>query len=115
MKKLCYRAMDTANRRKLECPDFGISCGLRTKGEQQALFNAGMSNADGFNSVSKHQLGTAVDIYAYVDGKANYEPGNLALVFSCFQQAALDLNLKIRWGGNFNSIADGPHIELVSG
>lgn len=116
MQELCDRAMEVANRRKLVCPDFGISEGKRTKARQEYLFKEGKSRCDGTMKRSKHQDGLAIDYYVVgVDGKANYSPGNLALVFTCFQEAASDMGIQIKWGGNFNSIADAPHIELVSG
>jgi peptidoglycan L-alanyl-D-glutamate endopeptidase CwlK len=115
MNDLCDRAIKIANTRKLYCPDFGISEGKRTKARQEYLFKEGASNCDGTIHRSKHQDGLAVDYYAYIDGKADYSPGDLALIFTCFQEAASDMNIQIKWGGNFNSIADCPHIELVSG
>ena len=54
--------------------DFGIPNhgGIRTAEEQAALFKAGRSERDGVIKLSKHQSGKAVDIYAYVNGKATW-------------------------------------------
>ncbi len=114
LQTLCYKALEIANRRKLHCPDFGISCGKRTRMEQIIMFKEGKSKCDGINTISAHQYGFAIDYYAYVDGEANYDPGNLALIATCFQEAAFNMGIVIKWGGNFASIADCPHIELVS-
>lgn len=134
MHELVKRAMEIANIRKLHCPDWGVSAGKRTTDEQFNLFRKGrnmvvnthgrnvyeivnqnevVTYCDGYTKRSPHQDGLAIDIYAYVDGKANYEPGNLALVFTCFQEAAKDMGITIEWGGNYNSLADAPHIEIV--
>lgn len=129
MQELVKRAMEISNIRKLHCPDWGVSDGLRTTDEQFNLFLKGRSvsngqyfivdknkvvtHCDGHKKKSPHQSGLAVDVYAYVDGKANYEAGNLALIFSCFQEAAKDMGITIEWGGNYNSLSDGPHIEIV--
>ncbi len=111
---LCLRAMEIAGKRKLYCPDFGISEGKRTTARQRYLFKEGASKCDGIINRSKHQDGLAIDYFAYHLGKADYDPGRLALIFTCFQEAALDMGIQIKWGGNFNSIADAPHIELVT-
>jgi peptidoglycan L-alanyl-D-glutamate endopeptidase CwlK len=113
MQELCNRAMEIANKRKLFCPDYGISEGKRTTPRQQYLFKDGASKCDGIDKRSAHQDGMAIDYFAYIDGKASYDPGSLALIFTCFQEAASDMNIQIKWGGNFNSIADCCHIELV--
>lgn len=114
LQTICYRAIEIANKRKLFCPDFGISCGKRSTTEQIQLFKDGKSKCDGINKVSAHQYGYAIDFFAYVDGKANYDEGNMALIATCFIEAAIELGVDVRWGGNFSSLADAPHIELVS-
>lgn len=120
MQKLCFKALEIANRRKTHCPDFGISAGRRTTEEQQKLYAQGrttkgsiVTNCDGIKQKSVHQSGLAIDFYAYVDGKANYEISNLALIATCFFEAATDLGINIDWGGSFKSISDCPHIEIV--
>ena len=65
------------------CPiDFGIpgDGGIRTPERQQELFNEGLSKCDGFKNKSFHQTGLALDVYAYVDGKASWETEHLAVV-----------------------------------
>jgi peptidoglycan L-alanyl-D-glutamate endopeptidase CwlK len=106
--------MAIANARKLYCPDFGISCGKRSTTIQMQLFKEGKSNCDGITNISKHQYGFAIDFFAYVDDKANYDAGNMALIATCFMEAAAELGHEVNWGGNFGSISDSPHIELVS-
>lgn len=128
------RAMEIANTRKLHCPDWGVSAGKRTTYEQFSLFRKGrtmittsegkseyavvepsavVTNVDGYNNVSAHQSGFAFDIYCYVDGKTNYDIGNLALVATCIFAAASELGEKIVWGGNWKSLVDAPHFEVV--
>lgn len=130
MQLLCAHALKIACERKMHCPDFGISHGLRTIEEQTSLYTQGrklvdnswvvvdkskvVTNCDGIRNRSVHQDGLAIDFYAYVDGKANYEPGNLSLIATCFFEAASDLGINIDWGGSFKSISDGCHIEIVS-
>lgn len=94
--------------------DFGIpeTGGLRTADLQHNLYLQGLSGRDGYNRVSEHQSGNALDFYAYVDGKASWEPEHLAQVACAFFQAAIDFNVRIDWGGLWKSRMDMPHIQL---
>jgi len=94
--------------------DFGIPKhgGKRTTEEQYRLFLDGKSRADGTNDLSYHQRGKALDFYAFVDGKASWHPGHLAMVASAFLQAAAELGYTLTWGGLWKPVktTDGvPH------
>ena len=91
-------------------PEFG---GLRTIEDQKGLCDKGVSPyCDGTINRSLHQDGLALDFYAYVDGKATWNPMYLTTVAAAHLQAASRLGYKIRWGGFFKSFTDMPHIEL---
>ena len=94
--------------------DFGIPStgGLRTTEDQAKLFTAGVSKADGRTNKSYHQTGRAIDVYAYVDGKASWEKEHLALIAAAMLQASAQLGHKLEWGGLWNSWQDYPHFEL---
>mgnify|MGYP006080605785 FL=1 len=94
--------------------DFGIpsSGGLRTTKDQAALFTAGKSKADGRTNKSYHQTGRALDVYAYVDGKASWDKLHLALIAAAMMQASAELNYKLSWGGLWKSFQDMPHFQL---
>lgn len=120
MQRLCEEAIFIANARKLHCPDFGISRGLSTAEEQAALYQKGriapgmvVTNCDGVNNRSVHQDGLAIDFYGYVNGKADYSKEVIALIATCFMEAASNLRINIDWGGSFKSISDGAHIEII--
>ena len=98
--------------------------GKRTAEEQNLLFLSSLSSCDGHKNLSNHQLGKALDFYAYVDGKASWEPEHLAIVACAYFQAASILGYSIKWGGLWkrktpkysNGIPYGwdmPHIELI--
>ena len=99
---------------KLTNIDFGIPStgGLRTTEDQAKLFADGVSKADGVNNKSYHQSGMAVDVYAYVDGKASWDKLDLALVATAMLQAAAQLGYPLKWGGLWTSWQDYPHFEL---
>jgi peptidoglycan L-alanyl-D-glutamate endopeptidase CwlK len=97
--------------------DFGIPehGGKRTAQIQNMLYKTAnkYKGPDGYEKIGKHQTGHALDFYAYVDGKANWEEVYLAQVACAFFQAAIELGVKIGWGGLFSTWSDMPHIELV--
>lgn len=94
--------------------DFGIPStgGVRTAAQQKVLFDAGKSKADGYRKVSAHQSGRAVDVYAYVDGKASWDKEHLTAVADAMFAAAKELGLGITWGKNY-PIPDYPHFQMI--
>lgn len=94
--------------------DFGIPAngGLRTAEEQNKLYHNGKSQLDGYKKQSKHQAGMALDVYAYVNGKASWEKEHLAMVAAAMVQAANKLGYKIEWGGLWSHFVDMPHFQL---
>ena len=108
---------------KISCIDFGIAeyGGLRSTEVQNYLFQNGASQCDGIHKKSKHQYGTAVDIFAYVDGQASWQIPHLAMVAAAFLQAACILNYALQWGGHFRPLQSQPflhgwdcgHFELI--
>lgn len=94
--------------------DFGIpnTGGLRSGAQQKALFNQDLSKADGLVHRSKHQDGLALDVFAYVSGKASWDTAHLTEVSKAFKKAAQDLDIEIVWGGDWTTFVDMPHYEL---
>ena len=96
--------------------DFGIPStgGLRTSAEQRELFNKvpKVSACDGLVRRSKHQDGLAFDVYAYVDGKASWEPEHLIAVAENMIETAEKLDIPVKWGGTFVGFVDMPHFEI---
>ena len=99
---------------KISPRDFGIPDhgGRRTKREQNSLYNDGLSKADGYEKLSYHQSGNALDVYAFVDGAASWEEEHLAMVAAAMLQAANQLGYKLEWGGLWTSFVDMPHFQL---
>lgn len=95
--------------------DFGIPPygGLRTEEEQAVLFADGKSKADGIKNKSKHQLGKAVDVYAYVDGEASWKEEHLTHIAAAVLQAASELGVQVKWGGLWRNFIDMPHFEVI--
>ena len=74
--------------------DFGITCGLRTQAEQDALFERGATQT----RRSQHTVGHAVDVAAWVDGAFSWEHRHYANIAIAFAWAAVEKGCPIRWG-----------------
>lgn len=103
--------------------DFGIPKygGKRTDDEQYELFQQGLSQLDGIKKKSKHQSGRAVDVYAYVGGKASWDEKHLYMLAGHLIGVARSLGYDLRWGGDWDgdrdfedqTFIDLPHFELI--
>lgn len=95
--------------------DFGIpqNGGVRTESDQYKLFSEGLSQRDGIHKRSAHQDGLAIDLFAYVDGKASWDIGHMAQVAAAMLQASIKLGHKIQWGGFWGGFIDTPHFEII--
>lgn len=100
---------------KISVVDFGVPKhgGLRTAEVQRDLYDAEKSNCDGTVKLSNHQTGKALDVYAYVDGKASWDRYDLSMVAAAMLQSASILGYKLKWGGLWTKFKDYPHFELV--
>lgn len=95
--------------------DFGFprDAGPRTAKRQNEMWRDPEieTGCDGYDKISPHQGGKALDVYAYVDGKASWEREHLAMVACAMLQAASQLGYKLEWGGLWPW--DMPHFQLV--
>lgn len=86
-------------------PDFIVTEGLRTLERQKELRRLGKSQT--LNS--RHLTGHAVDV---ADVKAKYDPEDMGAIATAMKQAADELRVPIKWGGDWRSFKDTPHFEL---
>lgn len=109
--------------------DFGIAEGHRSIERQHALYKEGKSRIDGIHKKGKHNYSPslAFDIYAFVNGKANWDEKHLCYIGGLIAATAAHLRAEgiisrdIRWGGNWDGdgeiiydqkFQDLPHFEL---
>mgnify|MGYP003651971829 CR=1 FL=1 len=144
----CHRDLQTILNQaiKLTRVDFGVSHGYRKPEEQFELYKKGRKEVsggwkiedkskvvtylDGFEKKSKHnhEPSRAFDIYAFVNGKANWNKDYLIYLGGIIISASEILyeqgktTHKLRWGGNWDSdseiitdqnFMDLPHFELI--
>ena len=124
--------------------DFGVAQGERTIEQQQEYYNDGKSKINPSTYITLEALldkakhivdgdirkkSDAVDIYAYVNGKASWDNRYLCYLGGVITSTASRLfneelvKTKIRWGGNWDndgeiitdqSFQDLPHFESIS-
>ncbi|MFQ3578526.1 MAG: M15 family metallopeptidase [Bacteroidales bacterium] len=101
--------------------DFGIAYmgGLRTAHEQNELYRKGATKIDGYSKISKHQVGKAIDVLPYINGKPNTSNINAYCIIAGVVLAIAHLKgLDIVWGGTFGAGGaewngwDKPHFEI---
>jgi len=104
--------------------DFGVAWmgGLRTAEEQNQLFKEGYSQRDGYEKISNHQLGDAVDLNVFVGSKMVESEKMLCLIAGVMFSCANELNIRVRWGGDWdedgdirdNKFNDMYHFEIIN-
>ena len=94
--------------------DFGIpsSGGFRSTQDQAELYTSGKSKCDGTTNKSYHQTGKALDVFAYVDGKASWDALYLTTIATAMLQSASQLGIELQWGGLWRSWQDLPHFQI---
>lgn len=80
--------------------DFAVHDGLRTMEEQRTLVAAGASQT----VASRHIKGCAVDLVPVINGKLRWEWGAIYPIAEAMRTAATELNISVRWGGNWSDL-----------
>lgn len=96
--------------------DFSVIEGRRTIERQKSLYAKGKSKTMN----SRHLTGCAVDLCPYPpngdldeDGIPNIEDWDQYYpIAAAMKQAAFELGVDIKWGGDWETFKDGPHFEL---
>jgi peptidoglycan L-alanyl-D-glutamate endopeptidase CwlK len=81
--------------------DFGVTEGLRTRETQEMYVRTGKSQTMN----SKHLVGEAVDLVAFVNGAVSWELNLYDDIADAMKIAAVEHDLPLRWGAAWN-IAD---------
>lgn len=101
--------------------DFGIANdgGRREDKQQIDLYQIGrrgidgektVTDCDGIDKKSDHQLGKAFDFYGYVSGKADYSKEVMqSIAMHIIHIAKIKFGIRLYWGGKWKN-QDMPHI-----
>jgi len=85
--------------------DFLVTEGVRTKERQAFLVKQGKSQTQN----SRHLYGLAVDL---CDPDGCYDIPDMHEIAKAMKAAAIELEVPIRWGGDWKTFKDTPHFEL---
>jgi len=103
LRKVCDLAI------KLSPYDFVITEGKRSLADQKRYVKQGKSQTMN----SRHLSGHAID---FVDSPGfTWNVKKMTAIANAFKKAATQLGVAIRWGGDWKSLVDTPHIELWKG
>ena len=97
--------------------DFGVisNGGFRTAEMQHELFLKGRSKLDGYIQISHHQLGNAIDLVPYIDGKFTWSNKKaFEGIHKVAMQVWAEMNVKgvqLTWGGHW-SFYDPAHYQI---
>jgi len=83
-----------------------IICGTRTLAEQNALYAKGKTVTKARAGYSYHNLGMAIDIGLFRDGKYLQEPelyNQIGIIVREFSE--------LEWGGEWKGFKDTPHVQ----
>ena len=85
--------------------DFGVIQGMRTKEMQEALVAKGASQT----MKSKHLVGQAVDLMAYISGRGSWERNLYDDLADAMKEGANQVGCKVRWGAAWHIDSIGQH------
>jgi len=114
--RVANRALEISSQKKKGCVDFSIPHlgGRRSPLQQIELYEARVSRCDGVDKRSPHQDGMALDVVPWVNGGVPWDDEfYFHRVAVCMLQAASELGVKLKWGGNWRSWTDLPHYEIL--
>lgn len=85
-----------------------VTEGLRTAQRQAELLKIGASQT----MFSRHLTGHAVDLAVKLRGEVRWDWPLYTRLGSIMKDCAISLGVPIVWGGDWESLKDGPHFEL---
>ncbi len=93
--------------------DFGVICGMRSEAEQRELVQKGASKT----MKSKHLIGHAVDLMAYVGSRASWELNLYDDIADAIRVGAVIEGVDVTWGGAWHKTLndwDGSAHDLMN-
>ena len=126
---LSKKRMDGVNEILIECATRALEMsehdmtipwmgGHRTAEEQNKIFKDGASQKDGFNSLSYHQTGNALDVIPVVGKYANdkgfrHYAKCMFIAWQKIIREGRDQGYTLEWGGHWQNFIDVPHWQIV--
>ena len=94
--------------------DFTVHDGVRTEKEQRIYYETNVSQImDSMHLPQQDDLGHAVDLVPYINGKLRWELGPCYVIAKAVREAAWDLSVALRWGGSWDALDDAREPGLM--
>lgn len=110
--RCCEQALQTS------AVDFTVVEGLRSMERQEELLAQGYSQTlKSYHLKQADGFGHAVDLYPFFNGKVQVSAAEARWreIAMSMKEAALDLGIRITWGGDWRKFVDMPHYQLEQG
>jgi len=116
----CDERLQKLLREAIKHVDFTVLCGHRTREDQEDAVRTGASTLQWPNSKHNQSPSMAVDVAPFpIDWN---DTARFARLFGFIEHIALQQDIQVRWGGDWNAnwrtkderLVDMPHIEIVS-
>lgn len=93
--------------------DFGITEGVRSVDRQKQLLADGKTTTLKSRHIANASgKSEACDIAIYINGAVTWDIKHYRKVAASVFDAAIELGIKIEWGGLWENFVDGPHFQL---
>lgn len=93
--------------------DVVVTCSHRNKQDQDLAYKTGNSKLKFPQSKHNTLPSKAIDFAIKKDGNITWDKKEYDKLGSIIKEITEDLNLSVKWGGDFSGFYDGPHVELV--
>jgi hypothetical protein len=118
----CHEDLQTLFRTVIKHVDCSVVGGWRSKDQQNEYFDKGKSKVKYPNGKHNSLPSVAVDVAPFLNGKISWDMKNCLYFAGIVMGIALMLNIKVRWGGDWDmdneamtdqKFQDLVHFELV--
>ena len=94
--------------------DFTVVEGVRSLEQQKQNVAKGVSQTmNSKHLLQKDGFAHAVDLAPLVDGKIPWDDWNaFKQVAEAMKMSAVELNVRLTWGGDWKTLKDGPHFQI---
>lgn len=95
----------------IKITDFSVICGHRGKEEQDKAYRLGRSKLKWPKGKHNKMPSQAIDLAPYPTNWNNHEAFNELATY--FMDIAHNSDIKVKWGGDFKTLKDLGHFELI--
>lgn len=112
--KTCHPKLQEIMNELIKVMDVTILVGYRDEKDQNTAYSKGNSTLKYPNSKHNKRPSRAVDVAPWVNGGIPWKNKEKFCEMGGMMKAIAHMKgIKVRWGGDFKTFFDGPHLELL--